>query len=995
MSTKPLRTATWALLISCGVMLAATMSDPLSTRNWILAQQDLPAPETLSPDADPVPALFDSPTMLAENVVPERTLPVYANLSDFAPAGDYPIGISPGESLAEFPTNRVPQFPDMGSMLAKASVPLPLPLSSNHQRSSLAQGTSEVVGRSENSIGVPVEKLPPRPDMLAHGDGPGVFSEITQPRFPSLPPPPEDVDPRIPSPNTPPRNATVFRETTPAWEPKKSPVELMPIEPDAAFAQGTPAPFSSMNSRTRTNPYAASTDAQILHMQRQLEQLTQYQMNQQQFQIQRTQQMLRELQQATQMQKLQQEIDELKYRQAREGREPRISSEPEDGRKPYRSSSRESSPNSIRITPIASPKISPTLAPTVGPQSQIKTINQEQPEESQQDSTAERFSLQMDDAEITEVLEMLGNLTGLNVVVSKEVTGRVSANLESVTVEEALNAVLRAHNYQYEQEGKMLFIMSSQEAEARKQLTRKIITKIYRPNYISVAELQTLVTPLITPAVGKIAVTTPSQSGLAANAEDAGGELLAQQDALLVQDYPDIIEDIDKIILEVDVPPMQVVIEAMILRVRLDDDLQFGVNFALLNQKTNQLLTSGSGQILNATTGIPSAAAQAITPAAGQFVANSAGLKYGFISGDASVFVNALESISDTSLIASPQLRVLNKQKAQLIIGKRISYITRTFQDNQTIESVNFLDSGTRLILRPYVAPDGLVRMEVHPERSNATRNQQTQLPDLETTEVTTNVMVRDGTTVVIGGLIEEETTESYQRVPLLGAIPWLGNAFRSKSESTDRSELIVLITPRIIQSPLDEVQGDTINAEHQQRANHFRNNLSHINRQNLARVEYEKAWEFYQRGDYLRARTHIMLSLNHSKNNRAALRLRDAIKAAIQNRTQRLIPFTEAGTPVEVPPAPEWSSETFTPEEFSLQELPSSPANTPTQSPTPIHLPQLPPAAPAAELPHRLPPQPRDIETTAPVPVENVPAENAPIKLPTLIAPPRSRHGL
>src|SRR5690606_36896873 len=116
----------------------------------------------------------------------------------------------------------------------------------------------------------------------------------------------------------------------------------------------------------------------------------------------------------------------------------------------------------------------------------------------------------------------------------------------------------------------------------------------------------------------------------------------------------------------------------------------------------------------------------------GQFVANTAGLKYGFVTGDVTGFLSALENITDTNLIAAPQLRVLNKQRAQLIIGQRLSYTTSTFNNNQTIENVNFLDAGTKLIIRPFVAPDGLIRMEIHPERSSATINPQTNLPDLD-----------------------------------------------------------------------------------------------------------------------------------------------------------------------------------------------------------------------------------------------------------------------
>ncbi|HAW29321.1 MAG TPA: hypothetical protein DCY03_14570, partial [Planctomycetaceae bacterium] len=98
-----------------------------------------------------------------------------------------------------------------------------------------------------------------------------------------------------------------------------------------------------------------------------------------------------------------------------------------------------------------------------------------------------------------------------------------------------------------------------------------------------------------------------------------------------------------------------------------------------------------------------------IVPPTGQFIADVAGLKYGFLHGDISGFIEALEDVTETNLIASPQLRALNKQKAELIIGDRISYSTVTQNGNTSIQNVNFLDSGIVLNLRPFITPDGQI----------------------------------------------------------------------------------------------------------------------------------------------------------------------------------------------------------------------------------------------------------------------------------------------
>ena len=495
----------------------------------------------------------------------------------------------------------------------------------------------------------------------------------------------------------------------------------------------------------------------------------------------------------------------------------------------------------------------------------------------------EKFSLQVHDAELTQVLDMLGQLDGVNILPSADVTGRVSLNLQDVTVDRALEAILKSRGFVYERENDFIYVKSAAEAAQFKLLNRKLVTKVYQPNYISANELSKLLTPIMTKGVGQHSVTTPSQVGIAKTPEAGGGDGLAQRDALLVQDYAEVIAEIDRVIIEMDVPPLQVIIEAKILNVTLSDSMEFGVNFAMLNGSQKQLVASGNGATLNGSTGFPNA--PTLVPPVGDFVANTAGLKYGFITGDVTGFMKALENIADTSLIAAPQIRVLNKQKAEMIIGNRLSYKTLAFNGTQTVENVQFLDSGTKLLFRPFISPDGLVRLEVHPERSSATINKETGLPNQETTEVTTNIMVRDGTTVVIGGLISEETTESIDRVPFLGAIPMVGAAFRNKIEKTQRTELIVLITPRIVTEPEAAIEGECLRVETENRAANFRDNLSSINRQNLTRGHYERAEDYYAQGNLLKARQQIDAALRQNKADLDSLRLKHKIEQATREQ--------------------------------------------------------------------------------------------------------------
>jgi len=412
----------------------------------------------------------------------------------------------------------------------------------------------------------------------------------------------------------------------------------------------------------------------------------------------------------------------------------------------------------------------------------------------------EKFSLQVQGADLTQVLEMLAQLAGVNILASADVHGRVSLNLQDVTVERALEAILKSRGYVHERENDFIFVKTAAEAARAKQLNRKLITKVYQPNYINAAELSRLIVPVLTKGVGVHSVTSPAQVGLTQTPESSGGDGLAQRDTLLVQDYVEVLDTVDRIIVEMDVPPLQVVIEATILNVALTDSMEFGVNFSKLRCGQQPLVTSGSCVTRTSAGGSFNSN---LLSNGGDCEPNAVGLKCGIVAGDVPEFVKALGSFAHTDVVASPQIRVLNKQKAEMVIGDRVSYKTREFSGRlatprHTIENVQFLDAGTKLLFRPFISPDGLIRLEIHPEHSFATIDKTTGLPSQKSAEVTTNIMIRDGTTVAIGGLISEETIDTQERSRIRSPFSKAGVPFRNKTK-TQRTELIVLITPRIV----------------------------------------------------------------------------------------------------------------------------------------------------------------------------------------------------
>lgn len=621
------------------------------------------------------------------------------------------------------------------------------------------------------------------------------------------------------------------------------------------------------------DPGLIRVESQLSAMQRKIEQLAQSQVEQKNNEAQRALELLQQNQQQKQFEQFERLVKELE--ESRKSSADAAKSDPKAS---------ETNATTRATSDPMTPADSEIPAPPIGGETKG---NNKGTGFVKLDPTAgytDRFdNIEFREADISHALAMLGQLSGMNILIGRGVSGQVpAANLQNVTAEEALDALTRSLGFVYEREGNFVFVWTQADAQARKQAARKTVTKIYRPRYISVAELQTLVTPLMTKVIGLIAVTHAPEVGLEISRTKAGGNTMSQNDALLVVDFPEVIEQIDKVMSELDVPPMQVVIEAMILSVKLTDTMKMGVNFALLNGNNKQLVTTGNGAQISSSTGFPNE--DTLLPIGGDFLSATTGLKYGFIAGDLSGFLEALETLAETSIVASPSVRVLNKQKAELIIGERLGYKTSTFNGTQTIENINFLEVGTKLVLRPFVAQDGLVRMEIHPERSDGTINE-AGLPQSRTTEVTSNVMIRDGSTIVIGGLIEEQANQSQSRVPGLGALPVVGNLFKNKTNDTTRTELIVLITPRIIQDFDAETEGDLTRFENERRHQEFREKLSPINRHTLARIEYERAARYFEEGDVPRAKRHIDESLRHNRNDIASIRLRDQITAALNDK--------------------------------------------------------------------------------------------------------------
>jgi type IV pilus assembly protein PilQ len=489
------------------------------------------------------------------------------------------------------------------------------------------------------------------------------------------------------------------------------------------------------------------------------------------------------------------------------------------------------------------------------------------------------FEISFQDTDLASALRMLGRQGKKNIITGKDVTGSVSATLYDVTFYEALDAVLRMNGYVYLEEGNFIYIYTPEELTAATQAREKLVVRMFKLSYVNAQDAKILIEPVLSTS-GVIATTPEAEKGVPEDTTAAGGNDLAIKDILVVRDYEDNLDAVAQILAELDVRPDQVLIEATILSARIDEDNAMGVNFSSLANMDFQTLGSDSTGLGNMSQGGIAAANQQGVRAAEistGFDTINGGLTVGFLSNSTAFFITALEEITDITILANPKLLVLNKQRGQVVVGARDGYKTTVVNDGVSTEEVEFLETGTRLFVRPYIGADGFIRLEIHPEDSDGSVDS-SGLPSEVTTEVTSNVLIRDGQTIVIGGLFRDEVRETRSQVPVLGDLKGVGALFRNNSDAIERHEVIIVITPHIIRYNSD----DERNKKAVDDINRFyigaRKGMQWWGRQPLASHYTRTANEAFLRGDHKDALWNVDMALSLNPSLIEAIELKEAL---------------------------------------------------------------------------------------------------------------------
>lgn len=456
--------------------------------------------------------------------------------------------------------------------------------------------------------------------------------------------------------------------------------------------------------------------------------------------------------------------------------------------------------------------------------------------------------LQLKDMDIVDVLNVISKKSGLNIVAGANVRGRVTIYLKDVDVRDALQIILEANNLAYAEENEIIKVLPAKDYEVRYgylfgQATQTHIIQLQHvlPSDLAktlsqIASPQGVVIPddasktiiiidrpdkvfLMQKFIGKadIALVTENFVLSHARAEEIAKKIEEvitpntgrvhwdeNSNRLIITDTREKMMRVRNMIRMFDTRQKVVNIEARIVQIVLTDEFKLGIDWKAILSSYHDVALSSTFDILES--------------------ADKRGnISFGTIDEENSYFLlEALEAISDIETLSSPRITVVNREEAKIMIGSTTPYIT---QENVTTaagpvttsETVNFIDTGVKLYVTPTIHEDGYITMKIKPEVSSVLgaveTSQKNRIPIVETSQAETTVLVKDGVTVVIGGLIKDEKEERVSKVPFLGDIPFFGALFRREAVKIEKRELVIFLTPRIVTGSVsvDEKQEITL----------------------------------------------------------------------------------------------------------------------------------------------------------------------------------------
>lgn len=444
---------------------------------------------------------------------------------------------------------------------------------------------------------------------------------------------------------------------------------------------------------------------------------------------------------------------------------------------------------------------------------------------SSQSYTGKKISLDFQDIEVRRVLQLLADFTSINMVAADSVQGNITLRLKDVPWDQALDIILKTKNLDKRRNGSVIWIApvtelikaEEDEAKAIAQSIKlaPIQTEYIQLSYAKVADVLKLLEDSRNSKNAQANNTTNTDSLALESLLSSRGSAVAdiRTNTLIINDTANNIDKVRKMIDLLDISVKQVMVEARIVRATTDFTKEMGVKWGILSQgitKNNDLLVGGSEQTLwdlrdpddEGKYTIDRTNGNNLNVDLGVTTAGASKIAFGLISLSDFMLdleLSALQSDGYGEVISTPKVMTADKQKAKVASGQQIPYQTTSTAGGTATATTAFKDALLSLDVTPSITPEGKVQMQLNitsDARGGVAPNGEI---ILNKNEINTNVLVDNGETVVLGGIFEQENSTKQTKVPFLGDIPYLGRLFRKDVKSDNKRELLIFVTPRIV----------------------------------------------------------------------------------------------------------------------------------------------------------------------------------------------------
>jgi len=427
------------------------------------------------------------------------------------------------------------------------------------------------------------------------------------------------------------------------------------------------------------------------------------------------------------------------------------------------------------------------------------------------------LSLNFQDIEVRAILQILADFTGLNIVVSDSVKGNLTLRLQNVPWDQALDIILRTKGLAMRQNGNVVYIAPTEEVAAREKLDLE--------SHKTVQELIPLRTEIIQvnyAKAGDIAQLLKKKSGDKAQEQSvlsARGDVVADErtNSLIVKDVPDKIAEVRELVTKLDMPARQVLIDSRVVIASNDFSRNLGAKFGV-----SGVQQAGSG--VNAVSGTTTATNTMVNSAVSNLSSNGqpfpvsvpgladrigvnlpaggTSLAFAILRSDylVDLELSALQAEGQGEVVSNPKVVTADLKKATILQGRQIPYSTVS----EAGTKIEWKDAFLKLEVTPQITPDDRVRMDLlvsKDEEGSLVTVSGVQSASIDKREVSTQVMVNNGETVVLGGVFEQTKTNNVSKVPLLGDVPLLGYLFKNTKKGDTKRELLIFVTPQILKN--------------------------------------------------------------------------------------------------------------------------------------------------------------------------------------------------